>query len=200
MKPLTVAFDAFPLGHWAPLFHVLRLEQPDMRLEWCRMGFPTRERPLLESADVGLFVEPPPEPGLEALTIDTTEMRVLVAVGHRLARNQELRVADILDQPFPGCPKLHPEWRAFWTLDEQRGGPPPVTDDLVEAPEEGLTVVASGRAIATVPATVAGGLPHPGVIAIRLRDGPPVATRLVWRADDETPIVHSLIELARAMS
>jgi DNA-binding transcriptional LysR family regulator len=200
MKSLKVAFDALPLSHWAPLFHVLRLEQPTLRLEWRRMGFPSRERSLLQSADVGLFVEPPREAGLSALTIETNRMLVLTAVGHRLAQNHELRVADILDQPFPGCPRLHPQWLAFWTLDEQRGGPPPLTDDRVENAEEALSVVAAGRAIATIPATVAGALPHPGVIALPLRDGPPVATRLVWRSDDENPIVHSLIELAAAMT
>jgi DNA-binding transcriptional LysR family regulator len=200
MMPLTVAIDALPLGHWAPLFHVLRLEQPDMRLEWRRMGFPTPERSLLDRADVGLFVEPPREAGLSARTIETSQMLVLMAVGHRLARSHELRVADILDQSFPGCPRLHPEWRAFWTLDEQRGGPPPLTDDWIESPDEGLSVVASGRAIATIPATIAGRLPHPGVIAIRLTDGPPVETRLVWRSGEDTAIVHSLIELATAMT
>jgi len=200
MKPLRVAFDGLPLGHWAPLFHVLRLEQPDMRLEWRRTGFPSRERSLLRSADVGLFVEPPPEDGLSALTLETSEMLVLMAVGHRLARNHELCVDDLLDEPFPGCPGLHPQWRAFWTLDRQRRGPAPLTDDRVENPDEALRVVAAGRAIATIPASVAGGLPHPGVIAIPLTDGPGVAPRLVWRPDDENPLVHSLVELAAAMS
>jgi DNA-binding transcriptional LysR family regulator len=200
VKPLRVAFDALPVGHWAPLFHVLRLEQPAMRLQWRRAGFPSWERSLLEGADVGLFVQPPREAGLSALTIETTQMLILAAVGHRLAQEHELRVADILDQPFPGCPKLHPEWRAFWTLDEQRRGPPPLTDDRVENPEEALSVIAAGRAIATIPAFIAGGLPHPGVVAIPLRDGPRVATRLVWRSDDENPVVISLIELAVAMT
>lgn len=200
MKPLMVAFDALPLGHWGPLFHVLRLEQPAMRLEFRRMGFPSREGSLLQSADVGLFVEPPREAGLSALTIETSQMLVVTAVGHRLARNHDLRVVDILDQPFPGGPTLHPQWLAFWTLDKQRGGPPPLTNDRVENPEEALSVVAAGRAIATIPANIAGGLPHPGVIAIPLRDGPPVATRLVWRSDGEDPIVHTLIELAAAMT
>jgi len=200
MTPLRVAFDGLPLGHWAPLFHVLRLEHPDMHLEWRRMGFPSRERSLLQSADVGLFVEPPREDGLSALTLETSQMLVVMAVGHQLARNPELWVADILDQPFPGCPELHPQWRAFWTLDKRRRGPPPLTDDRVASPEEALSVVAAGRAIATIPATIAGGLPHPGVIAIPLMDGPPVATRLVWRPDDENPLVHSLVELGAAMS
>jgi DNA-binding transcriptional LysR family regulator len=200
MESLKVAFDAWPLGRWAPLFHVLRLERPDLRLQWRWSGFPIRERPLLDSADVGLFVQPPQEAGLSALTIETSQMHVLMAVGHRLAQQDELRVADILDQPFPGGPNLHPEWRAFWTLDEQRGGPAPVTDDRVESPEEALAVVASGAAIATIPATTAGALPHPGAIAIPLTDGPPVATRLVWPSDSDNPTVHCLTELAAAMT
>jgi hypothetical protein len=77
---------------------------------------------------------------------------------------------------------------------------PRLTNDRVENSEQALSVVARGRAIATSPATIAGGLPHPGVLAIPLRDGPRVATRLVWRSDDENPIVHSLIELAVAMT
>jgi DNA-binding transcriptional LysR family regulator len=200
MKSLRVAYDALPLSRWGPLFHVLRQEHPDMHLQWRRMGFPTWERLLLETADVGLFVAPPREPGLSALTIESSPMLVLMAVGHPLAQHQELRVADILDQPFPGGPTLHPQWRAFWTFDEQRGGPPQLTDDQVQNAADGLRVVASGRAIAAIPATIADSLPHPGVIAIPLRDGPPVPTRLVWRSNDDNPIVRSLIELAAAMT
>jgi hypothetical protein len=50
-------------------------------------------------------------------------MHVVMAAGHRLAQKSELRVADILDQPFAGGPRLDPRWRAFWTLDEQARGP-----------------------------------------------------------------------------
>lgn len=71
-------------------------------LAWQRTGFPRSTRSLLERADVGLFVAPPREAGLSALTVETSEMLVLVAVGHHLARRQELTVADILDEPFPG--------------------------------------------------------------------------------------------------
>jgi DNA-binding transcriptional LysR family regulator len=110
--------------------------------------------------------------------------RVVVAAGHRLAHHDELSVADILEEPFPGSPSLHPKWTAFWTLDAQRGGPPRVTNDDVATAEDGLEVVAAGRAIATVPAGVANGLAHPGVVALPLRDGSPVQTRLLWHSDD----------------
>jgi hypothetical protein len=63
-----------------------------------------------------------------------------------------------------------------------------------------LQVVAEGRAIATTAATIANGLAHPGVVALPLVDGPPVATRLVWRTEAEHPALGCLIDLALAMT
>jgi DNA-binding transcriptional LysR family regulator len=200
VRPLCVAFEALPLARWGPLFHLLRVEQPDVRLEWRSVGFPTAGKPPLDGADIGLFVAPPSLPGMRTLTIETSQMMVVMAAGHRLAHRHELTVADVLDEPFPGCPSVHPRWLAFWTLDEHRGPPPSFTDDDVRDAQQGLEVVASGRAIATVAATVATGLPHPGVVALPLRDGPPVATCLVWHNDHDHPAVSSLVDLARAMT
>ncbi len=199
MRPLCVVFEALPLARWGPLFHLLRVEQPDVRLEWRRVGFPSAGKPPLDGADIGLFVAPPSLPGLRTLTIETSPMMVVMAAGHHLAHRHELTVADVLDEPFPGCPSVHPRWRAFWTLDEHRGPPPRFTEDDVRDAQQGLEVVASGRAIATVPATVAAGLAHPGVVAVPLVDGPSVATRLVWRTEAEHPALGRLIDLALAM-
>jgi DNA-binding transcriptional LysR family regulator len=197
---LTVAFDArLPHARWGPLFHVFRLEQPDVTLDWRPVGFPLRGRPLLERADVGLFVHPPRDDALCALTLDSSSMAVVMAAGHPLARHHELTVADILDEPFPGGRSdLDPDWKAFWTLDKHRGSPPTHTDDDVRNAEQSLEVVASGRAIATVPEWVASGLPHPGVVSLPLVDGPQVATRLLWSSDENCPVVASLVELATA--
>jgi DNA-binding transcriptional LysR family regulator len=196
---LKVAFDAFlPVARWAPLFHVLCLEQPGVALEWLPAGFPTTHRPLLAGADVGVFAEPPPEPGLDALTIETAPMAVTLAVGHRLARQEGLTVADILDEPFVDGPGIHPEWRAFWTLDKWRGGPPVSANGIVLTARGGADLVAAGRAIATVPAWAADGLAHPGLITVPLLDGPQVRTRLVWRSDDGNPMVRAVADLAAA--
>jgi DNA-binding transcriptional LysR family regulator len=196
---VRIRYDArLPQARWGPLFHVFRLEQPEVVLDWQPDGFPAHGRPLLDGADVGLFLEPPLEPGLGALTLDVSPMVVVVGAGHRLAGSGEPCVADVLDQPFPGGPSLDPDWVAFWTLDQQRGGPPARTGDDVRTAEQVLEVVAEGRAIATFPASVVDGLPHPGVVALPLRDGPMVTTRLVWRAADENPLVHALVNLAGA--
>jgi DNA-binding transcriptional LysR family regulator len=196
---LRVAVEGgLPVGRFGPLFHVLCLEEPGTRLQWRAVGFPTRSGALLDGADVGLFTSPPVTEGLSALTLDESPMFVAMAVGHPLARRGELRVADILDEPFPGGPDLQPDWRAFWTLDAARGGPPKLYGGEVANAEDGFALVVSGRAIATVAGWAADGLAHPGVIAFSLVDGPRVATRLVWRSDDDKPIVRALLDLARA--
>lgn len=200
VRALRVVFEALPLARWGPLFHLLRLEQPDTRLHWRAVGFPAAGRPLLDGADVGLFVAPPPERGARALTIETSPMVVAMAAGDRLGLRDELTVAEVLDEPFPGGPSLNPQWRAFWTLDDRRGGPPRFTDDDVRNAEQGLQVVADGRAIGTAAATTANGLPHPGVVALPLVDGPWVPTRLVWRTEAEHPALGRLIDLALAMT
>jgi DNA-binding transcriptional LysR family regulator len=198
-RHLRILFDAgLPTARWAPLFHVFRLEHPDLRLTWQPTGFPIRGRSLLDGAGAGLLVEPPPEAGCSAFTLDVSPMVVIVAAGDRLAHNTAPRVADILDRPFPGSPDLNPEWTSFWTLDEQRGGPAACTDDDVKTAQDALEVIAAGRAIGTLPKSMADGLAHPGVIALQLRDGPPVRTRLVWRSNHDNPILEALLDLATA--
>ena len=197
---LEVAFDAgLPVARWGPLFHVLCMEQPTLRLTWRRLGFPKRELPLLGGADVGLLLHPPPRPGVEALALDASPLVIVMAVGHRLAGNHALLVADVLGEPFPrGTADVDPEWSAFWTLDHHRGRPPESPDDEIGDAEEGLEVVVSGGAIAMLPEWAAAGLAHPGVVTVPLIDGPQVETRLVWRSDDNRPIVRALVDLARA--
>lgn len=199
MRTLRVAFDALPFARWGPLFHVLCLEHPSLRLEWLPAGFPVRGRSLLEDADVGLFVAPPREVGISMLELEASEMVVVLPVGHPLARGDGLVVEDVLDEPFPGCPDLHPEWRAFWTLDAQRGGPPRLSDDRVLNADQGLEVVVRGRAIATATAQIADGLAHLGVVAVPVIGAPRVPTCLVWRSGANDPVMDTLIGLGRGI-
>jgi DNA-binding transcriptional LysR family regulator len=200
MTPLRIAFDApFPQARWGPLFHVFKLERPDVELQWRPVGFPLAGQPLLADVDMRVILHPHDEDGVSSIRLDASPMVVLVAAGHPLAaQGDELRAADILDEVFPGAPSLHPEWLAFWTLDAQRGARPRFTAEDVRDAREALEVIASGRAIATLPQWAVNGLPHPGVIALPLADGPEVTTGLLWRTDDDNEAVRRLVELAQA--
>lgn len=171
-----------------------------MTFEWRAAPFPTRGRSLLEGADVGVLLAPPHEDGIEELTIAVSAMVVVMAAGHPLARRPQLEVADVVDETFPGTgAEVHPQWQAFWTLDAQRGGRAPQTADLVSEAGEGLDVVSEGRAIGTFPAALVAGLSHPGVVAVPLTDAPPIATKLLWRSGERSPVVRALVDLASAM-
>ena len=114
---VTIAFDAFlPMARWGPLFHVMCLEQPALRLEWRPVGLPTVDRSPLDDAEVGLLVEPLVGPGLDSLTIDSSPMVAIMAVGHARARHDDISVADILDEQFLDVQALDPRWRAIWTI------------------------------------------------------------------------------------
>src|SRR4051794_35574947 len=197
---LRIVFDELPLARWGGLFHVLCLEHPAAALEFTPVEFPRNGSSRLEGADVGLFVNPPRGSGLEFLVVDRSPMVVLMAAGYRLAReHDELRVADVLDEPFPADPAFDRAWTAFWTLDDFRGGPPKLSGGALRGVREGLDTVAAGRAVATFPASMAAGLAHPGVVALPLVDGPLVETALVWRAGERHPLVDALVDLAAAM-
>jgi DNA-binding transcriptional LysR family regulator len=198
---LRIVFDELPLARWGPLFHVLCLEQPAAELEFMPVAFPTDGSSRLEGADVGLFVNPPRGGGLKCLVLERSPMVVLMAAGHPLAREHDvLRVADVLDEPFPAGTPLDEAWTAFWTLDDFRGGPPKRSSGAVRGAREVLDIVAAGRAVATCAASMAAGLAHPGVVALPLVDGPLVETALVWRAGGRRhPLVDALVDLAAAM-
>src|SRR3954453_21293707 len=98
MPTLRVAFDALPLARWGSLFHVLLLERPGIRLEWLPREVPRDDRPLLDGAhggvrplpggaDGGWLAEPPLDPDLDARTVGSSPMVVVMAAGHRLARH-----------------------------------------------------------------------------------------------------------------
>jgi DNA-binding transcriptional LysR family regulator len=193
---LAVGFHTVPLARWAQMFQRLLAEYPGARLEWRPLGFPRAGRPL-EGVDVALLVEPTPHPDLSVLVLEREPRVVVMAAGHPLAGRRELTVEEVLDETFPGPdPSLDPRWQAFWTLDEERGGPARVTGDRVCTTEGGVEAVAAGRAIGTATASHAAAMTHPGVVTVPLVDARPATLALVWRTANSNPLVAALVAIA----
>ena len=71
---------------------------------------------------------------------------------HPLAERSALTIADVLDETFPGIVDwCDPGWLGYWGLDAYRGSPARRTDDAAVTTEEVASIVASGRAVTTVP-------------------------------------------------
>jgi hypothetical protein len=84
-------------------------------------------------------------------------------------------------------------------LDAYRGAPARRTDDGAVTPEEVASIVASGRAVTTVPEIVAVPFAHLGIRAIPLIDAEPAVLTLVWPEGGATPLVADLAVLARGV-
>jgi DNA-binding transcriptional LysR family regulator len=174
-------------------------EHPSATIEWRQLGYPTlAPRDWLGDSDVGLIWFAPTGPGLATQPIRTSPLVVTMTRTHPLADRSELRVEDILDEPFPGVVDwCDPGWLGHWGLDRYRGAPAPRTDDGAITPEEVASIVASGRAITTVPEIVAVPFAHLGIRAIPLIDAEPAVLMLVWPDGSATPLLEDLVGLAR---
>lgn len=175
---------------------------PDVTIEWRQLGYPTLDvRAWLSESDAALIWFAPSAPGLASQAIRTSPLVVTMAETHPLAARTELTVDEVLDETFPGVVDwCDPVWLGYWGLDGYRGAAARRTDDGAITPEEVASIVASGRAITTVPELVAVPFAHLGIKAIPLIDAEPAVLMLVWPEGGAAPLVEQLVETARAMS
>ncbi len=176
-------------------------EHPEVTIEWRQLGYPTLDaRAWLSDSDAALIWFAPTAPGLASQAIRTSPLVVTMAESHPLAARQELSVAEVLDETFPGVVDwCDPVWLGHWGLDAYRGAPARRTDDGAITPEEVASIIASGRAVTTVPELVAVPFAHLGIKAIPLIDAEPAVLMLVWPDGGAGPLVADLVETARAM-
>jgi DNA-binding transcriptional LysR family regulator len=183
------------------LFQRFAAAHPGLTIEWRELGYPTlTPREWLADADAALIWCAPTGPGLSSQPIRSSPLVVAMTATHPLADRSELRVEDVLDETFPGIVDwCDPAWLGYWGLDAYRGGPARRTDDGAVTPEEVASIVASGRAITTVPAIVAVPFAHLGIRAIPLVDAAPAVLTLVWPEGGATPLVQDLVDQARLL-
>jgi len=174
---------------------------PEITIEWRQLGYPTLDaRAWLGDSDAALIWFAPSAPGLASQAIRTSPLVVAMSESHRLAGRPELTVIDVLDETFPGIVDwCDPVWLGYWGLDTYRGAPARRSDDIAVTPEEVASIVASGRAITTVPEIVAVPFLHLGIRAIPLADADPAVLTLVWPQGAATPLVAELADMARRM-
>src|SRR5262249_61432432 len=96
--------------------------------------------------------------------------------------------------------EAQPAWGGSHSLDDHRGAPPAqVTRDNALTSLHMLGVMSSGRAITTVPLTDARLAEQvlPSVVAMSLGDAHPAVVSLVWRGDNQNPLIGALVNTAR---
>jgi DNA-binding transcriptional LysR family regulator len=118
---------------------------------------------------------------------------------HPLAGQRELRVEQLLHEPWPWA-DTHPAAIAFWTCEDFRGGEAARRGPTVRSMEGLLDAVRAGLCVATVPRSQAQVSAWPGIVFRRVVDLTPATLAIAWRTADETTVVQALVEIARRVA
>jgi DNA-binding transcriptional LysR family regulator len=147
------------------------------------------------SADAAFVWLPFEDTGLASAPFHTEPRVAALAAGHPLAAEADLRMEQLVDEPWPWV-DTYPAARDFWTGTDLRGGAPAPRGPAVRSMEGMLEAVRAGLCVATVPRSQAMVSALPGIAFRPVADVAPATLALAWRTADETPVVRTLVELA----
>jgi DNA-binding transcriptional LysR family regulator len=171
-----------------PAVRQLRRQHPDadvrsLHLEWNE----PRTALLDHRVDAVVTRLPLATDGLHVTILYDEPRLLLVPLDHRLAGKESVTLGDIADEPIPRM--ADPAWNAHWRIDPRPDGSPAPDGPLVAALEDKNELIASGQAVAIVPAGVYNGQVRPDLTTIPLHDVAPSHVILATRAADRNRLV-----------
>jgi DNA-binding transcriptional LysR family regulator len=169
---------------------------PDVRLELREYDF-TSPAAGLDAGEVdAAFVRPPLAiEDLEYLALLVEPRVACLPEGHRLARRENVRVCEILDEPIIAAPSRDPVWRDYWILGPERNGQPANVVHEAATFEGELQAVGAGHGISITGLTAAKYYARPGVRFVIIEDLDPCHIALAWRADRAWGAVKRFAEI-----
>jgi DNA-binding transcriptional LysR family regulator len=194
---VDAAYDSMPL-----ILREVQARHPDLEIHQVEAGVPEQFALLAGGRlDVGLGRASlaPPQVASELFRLDP--LGVVVPAGHRFAALPEVPVAALVAEPLLLAEQERaPEFNQFLVeLCRSVGFTPTVYHGTVESVRTGLDLVAQGRCMSCVPASCA--LAWPGVVWKPLTE--PVSRypwSVLWRSDDDSEHVRTVLDCARALS
>jgi DNA-binding transcriptional LysR family regulator len=133
--------------------------------------------------------------GLHVTILYDEPRLLLVPLDHRLAGKESVTLDDIASEPIPRM--ADPAWNAHWRIDPRPDGSPAPDGPFVSALEDKNELIASGQAVAIVPAGVYNGQVRPDLTTIPLHDVAPSHVILATRATDRNRLVAAFRKSAQ---
>lgn len=150
------------------------------------------------------FVRPPFR-GVNRFSTVTLRVEPRLAAlpaAHPLAERAAIEPGDLMDETWAWVGSADRVAESFWLLDDHRYGRPPRLGGRPRDWSGLLGLVAAGRAVGVVPASVAEtlGASAPGVRFAAIQGVEPSPLVLAWRSADETAAVRELAGIARSLA
>ncbi|WP_328457503.1 LysR family transcriptional regulator [Amycolatopsis sp. NBC_00438] len=181
-----------------PAVRELRHRHPDAEVLALHLKWDDARAALLDHrVDAAIVRLPLPSGGLHVTVLRDEPRVLLVPSDHRLAGKESVTLDDIADEPLPRA--SDPEWDAFWRVDPRPDGRPAPDGPFINAIEDKIELVASGQAVAIVPAGSATptGL-RPDLTTVPLEDVEPSHVALATREGDRGRLVTAFRKCAEA--
>ncbi|HEX2070947.1 MAG TPA: LysR family transcriptional regulator [Thermoleophilaceae bacterium] len=136
------------------------------------------------------------------VTLLTEQRLAAVPAGHVLADRHSVTASELMGETWAWAGSSDRIAESFWLLEGHRYGPPPRIGGRARGWEDLLQLVAAGKAIAIVPASIAAALgpATEGVGFSAVEDIEPSPLVLAWRPAEETPAVRELADVARSLA
>jgi DNA-binding transcriptional LysR family regulator len=180
-----------------PAVRELRHRHPDADVQTLHLAWNQPRAALLEHRVDAAVTRLPFPTGQLHVTVLYDEPRVLLLpVDHRLAGKESVTLDDIAGEPLPRV--ADPDWNAFWRLDPRPDGSPAPDGPLVDAVEDKIELVASGQAVAIIPAVAGISSIRPDLTTVPLEGVEPSHVVLATRADDHSRLVAAFRKSAQA--
>jgi DNA-binding transcriptional LysR family regulator len=121
---------------------------------------------------------------------------------HPLASRESVEPSELMGETWAWVGSADRVAESFWLLEDHRYGRPPRIGGRPRGWEDLLALVATGKAVGIVPASIAAllGPAAPRVRFVAVDDIDPSPLVLAWRPASETPAVRELAEVARSQS
>jgi len=172
---------------------------PEVRLVLSNAGLSQPVAGLREGTVDVAFVRPPfLDDGISMVTILTEERYIAVHADHPLAGRDHVRPEDVVGEPWIWVEGADPRARAFWSLEEFRGGEPLRTGTQITSVEEAFGAVAAGVAVTCQgeSAVRAVGAGFPQLRFLPLRGAPPAQIAVAWRTASDSDAIREMVRTA----
>jgi DNA-binding transcriptional LysR family regulator len=116
---------------------------------------------------------------------------------HPLVERAELRMSDLLDEPFVALPPAAGVLRDYWLAVEERAGHPVRIGAQAATPDEAFEAVAAEQGVTLLSAGNAELYARPGITTRPVTDLGPAELAVTWRVDDQRPVIQEFCQSAQ---
>jgi DNA-binding transcriptional LysR family regulator len=199
---LAVGFYGSAANEWlARLLQAFGSRHPDVEVSVRDLLLGRIDDILAGSIDVAFTRLLPGQAGVEVEVIAREPRLVALPSGHPLADRGSVTFEDLRDERFITNPAVDaPSPPVRWLAEQARHGLPGRVAAEAASVQEILTLVATGRGVSLVPASVAEHYTRADVDYVEVTDADAAVVSLAWQPGSLRPTVEAFIETARELA